>query len=68
MNQFNIVMKANEIKEFSVEDIEIKITEETKRLSEYKLNHVVAPLDNPLVIKETRKLIARLQTELNSRK
>jgi ribosomal protein L29 len=33
-----------------------------------KLNHVITPLDNPNQIKETKKTIARLKTELSSRK
>jgi len=32
-----------------------------------KLNHAISPLDNPLQIKEVRRTIARLATELRQR-
>lgn len=61
-------MKASEIKDLSIEEIQSKIQQEVKSLEELKFNHVVTPLDNPLVIKATRKNVARLKTELNKRK
>lgn len=38
-----------------------------KKLSQLKLNHSISPLDNPNQIKEVRKTIARLNTELRAR-
>ena len=32
-----------------------------------RLNHAVTPLENPILITEARKTIARLNTELRSR-
>jgi large subunit ribosomal protein L29 len=32
-----------------------------------KLNHAVTPLDNPIKLKEARKNIARLKTEMRKR-
>lgn len=61
-------MKASELKELSVEEIQSKIQQEVKNLEELKFNHVVTPLDNPLVIKAARKNVAKLKTELNKRK
>jgi large subunit ribosomal protein L29 len=61
-------MKASELKVLSVEEIQSKIQQEVKSLEELKFNHVVTPLDNPLVIKAARKNVARLKTELNKRK
>ncbi|MEN9445637.1 MAG: ribosomal protein [Bacteroidota bacterium] len=61
-------MKASELKDLSVEEIQSKIQQEVKSLEELKFNHVVTPLDNPLVIKAARKNVARLKTELNKRK
>jgi len=60
-------MKASELKDLSVEEIQSKIQQEVKSLEELKFNHVVTPLDNPLVIKAARKNVARLKTELNKR-
>lgn len=61
-------MKASSLKELSVEELQSKIAEERKVLGNYKLNHAVSPLENPVVIKNTRRSIAQLKTELNKRK
>ena len=60
-------MKAAEIRELSVEDLKLKIAEETKTLSTLNLNHAVSPIENPQVIKITRRLVARLKTVLNQK-
>ncbi|MDA9328633.1 50S ribosomal protein L29 [Flavobacteriales bacterium] len=60
-------MKAAEIRELSVEDLKSKIAEETKALSTLNLNHAVSPIENPQVIKITRRLVARLKTVLNEK-
>jgi len=33
-----------------------------------KINHTVSPLDNPLKIKHSRRVIARLNTEMQRRR
>ncbi len=60
-------MKAAEIRELSVEDLKAKIAEETKALDNLQLSHAVSPVENPLVIKSTRRLVARLKTVLNEK-
>ena len=60
-------MKASTLVDFTAEELKSKIQEEVKTLANYKLNHSVSPLENPLVIKKTRVNIARLKTELNKR-
>ena len=40
---------------------------EKVQLAQLKLGHSITPLDNPNQIKEVRKTIARLQTELRAR-
>lgn len=60
-------MKSSEIKELTTKELEEKIDTESTHLTRLKLNHAVSPLDNPLKIKETRKNIARLKTELRKR-
>lgn len=56
------------VKDLSVEELVAKIQEEKKALANYKLNHAVSPLENPTVIKNTRRSIAQLQTELSSKR
>jgi large subunit ribosomal protein L29 len=60
-------MKSTEIKELTNKEIEEKIENETSLLIRLKLNHAISPLDNPLKIKDTKKNIARLNTELRKR-
>jgi len=60
-------MKASELKELTIKEIEEKIENEQNLLVKQKLNHTVSPLDNPLKIKETRRNIARLMTVLRQK-
>ncbi len=61
-------MKQSEIKELSMNDLVERIEEEQKQLVKLKINHAVTPIENPNKIKEYRKTIARLKTELAARK
>lgn len=60
-------MKQADINQLSTSDILDRIKEETTALTKLQLNHAVAPLENPLKIRASRKTIARLQTELRKR-
>ena len=60
-------MKQQVIKELSTPDMIERLAEEKERLSKLRLSHSVSPLENPQVIKETRRTIARLNTELRRR-
>ena len=61
-------MKMLEIKELTTKEIQERVTAEKDTLVRVKLNHVVSNMDNPMKIKHTRKDIARMLTELQSRK
>ena len=39
-----------------------------EKLSKMKMSHEVSPLENPKLITSTRKVIARIKTELSNRK
>ena len=60
-------MKNTEIRELSTKELIEKIEDENTHLTRMKLNHAVSPLENPNVLGETKKDIARLKTELRSR-
>jgi large subunit ribosomal protein L29 len=60
-------MKASEINELTVKEIEERIDNEKNFLIRQKLNHAISPLDNPLKIRETKKTIARLETILRKK-
>ncbi|MBM1106121.1 50S ribosomal protein L29 [Aurantibacter crassamenti] len=60
-------MKQSEIKEMSVEVLSEKIAEYRKQYADLKLAHSVTPLENPLQIRQVRRTVARLATELTKR-
>ena len=60
-------MKNSEIEKLSLEDLQDKLVEFQKQLSDLKMNHVVSPLENPLQIKTVRKTVARLLTAINAK-
>ena len=60
-------MKAKEIKELTTAEIAERLDAEKAKLNNMTLNHTISPLDNPLQIREARKTIARLATELRQR-
>ena len=60
-------MKIKEIRELSSKELLERIEVETSSLSQNRINHSISPLDNPSVIKDQRRTIARLKTELRQR-
>ena len=60
-------MKNSEIRGLKTAEVIERIDTEENMLARMKMNHAVSPLDNPNKIPQTRKIIARLKTELRSR-
>jgi len=60
-------MKQEEITKLSVEDLRGHVVTMTEQLAKMKLTHSVAPLENPIQIRNLRKTVARLKTELTKR-
>ena len=58
---------ASQYKEMTTEELLEGLDEQKARLVQFRMTHTVSPLENPHVIRETKKNIARLQTELRSR-
>ncbi|MCO5230074.1 MAG: 50S ribosomal protein L29 [Chitinophagales bacterium] len=59
--------KYEEVKSLTGEELLQHIADNKLRLQRLRFNHAVSPLENPNVLGETRKLIARLKTELRKR-
>ena len=57
-------MKKADIKNLSAEDIQNKLTEVKADFIKMKLAHAISPIENPIQIRDMRKTIARLETEL----
>ncbi len=60
-------MKTPEIKELSTAEILERIQTEQDSLTRMKMNHAITPLDNPQVIVNVRRNIARFKTILRQR-
>jgi len=60
-------MKNSEIKGFNLDELKEKILSEQEGLRKMKFAHQVSAIENPMKIKETRRLIAKLQTELTAK-
>jgi len=60
-------MDTTEIKGLTNKEIIERIENEQNFLGRQRMNHAVSPLDNPMKLKESRRLIARLKTILRQR-
>ncbi|MEN8119091.1 MAG: 50S ribosomal protein L29 [Bacteroidota bacterium] len=60
-------MKNSEIRELTTKELIEKIEDEKALFARMKLNHAISPLDNPNKLKEGRRLVAKLKTELRKR-
>lgn len=60
-------MKNSEIKSLDIQELQEKIAAERDNLTKLKFAHSISPIENPLKIRATRKLIARLNTELRAK-
>ena len=61
------MMKSSEIRELSNQELLERIDNEKTTLVRMKMNHAISPLENPQKIKESRRTIARLMTEMRKR-
>ncbi|MDP2388335.1 MAG: 50S ribosomal protein L29 [Bacteroidota bacterium] len=60
-------MENKDIVALSLSELRDKIKEEKAVINKMKINHTVSPVENPMKIREARKLIARLSTELTKK-
>ena len=60
-------MKKADIKNLSAGDLQNKLAELTAEYTKLKLAHKISPVENPIQIRDLRKTIARLNTELTNK-
>jgi len=60
-------MKNTEIKGLTLAELKEKIVSEQEGLRKMRFAHQVSAIENPMKIKETRRLIAQLKTELTAK-
>lgn len=51
----------------SVEELQKQLDQMKKEYEQMQMNHAVTPLENPMLIRKTRRTVARLSTELSKR-
>ena len=61
-------MKQSEIKKLSNQDLRDKLVECQQKLIELKMSHAISPIENPLQIKITRRIIAKIKTAILNKK
>ena len=60
-------MKIAEIRELSTAELSERIDAEVAAYEQKVINHSISPMENPSQLKQQRKLIARMKTELRQR-
>lgn len=60
-------MKSTEITDLSIEELREKITSEKENLRKLRFAHRVSAVENPMKIREARKLVAQLSTALRAK-
>jgi large subunit ribosomal protein L29 len=60
-------MENQDIIALSTTELNAKLKEEKAGLVKLKLNHAISPIENPIKIRDSRKIVARLSTELTKR-
>jgi large subunit ribosomal protein L29 len=60
-------MKTTEIKDLTLEELKEKLGSEKESLRKMKFAHQVSAIENPMKIRETRRMIARINTLLRQK-
>jgi len=60
-------MKQQVVSELSTPELKERLVEEQLLYSKLIMNHAISPIENPNKIKEQRKTLARIKTEIRKR-
>jgi large subunit ribosomal protein L29 len=60
-------MKASELRELSLEELEHKLEDLTQELFNLRFQHVTDQLENPMRLRQTKQDVARVKTVLRER-
>lgn len=60
-------MKYSDIKALSLDELKERLAAEKTNGQNLRFAHSISPLENPLKVKESRKNIAKINTELRKR-
>lgn len=60
-------MEPNDIRNLNEKEVRKRVEEEQDQLRQLRFQHAVAELENPMLLRQKRRLIARLKTILNEK-
>ncbi|MGV7105330.1 50S ribosomal protein L29 [Flavobacterium sp. U410] len=60
-------MKQSEIKNLSAAELQEKLSELKRTYADLKTAHTISPVENPLQLRNVRRAVARVETELTKR-
>ena len=60
-------MKNSEVQSLTAGELQVKINDEKANLQRLKFAHAISSVENPMLIRTSRKLIARLNTEVTAK-
>ena len=60
-------MKDTDIKDLTLDELKEKLGSEKEALRKMKFAHQVSDIENPMKIKETRRMVARINTLLSQK-
>ncbi len=60
-------MKNSEIRALTFEELSQKIVSEKEAMQKLRFAHAISPIENPMKLRATRKMIARLKTALRQK-
>lgn len=55
------------LKDLNEQDLKVRIQEDELRLKKLEFAHAISPLESPITIRNLRRDVARLKTELKKR-
>lgn len=61
-------MKASDIRDLNEAEIEQRIAEETRQITDLRFQRSVTGLENPMVLRQKRREIARMKTVLSEKR
>ena len=60
-------MKNSELRGLTLDELKNKLAVEKENYSKLKFAHSITPIENPMKVRESRKLVARISTELRAK-
>ena len=59
--------KRTDLKDLTLVELQDKLQDERNTLRKLRFNHTVSPIDNPMQLRDRKKNVARILTELRKR-